>query len=153
MGREENEVTQSCPTLCNPIDCSLPGSSVHGIFQARILQWVATSFSNCRTVIKVERSSWLISGGRGEMICMPLFGSIMGALFQQYPPLQTCENSSCHARATIRETSPELWSFQNTFLLWNAQHTVYTAHPMQILSPFFLVVNVLGWSLFSFISK
>ena len=36
-----NEFTQSCPTLCNPIDCSLPGSSVHGIFQARILEWVA----------------------------------------------------------------------------------------------------------------
>ena len=38
-------VTQSCPTLCNPVDCSLPSSSVHGIFQARILLWVAISFS------------------------------------------------------------------------------------------------------------
>ena len=36
---------QSCPTLCNPIDCSLPGSSIHGIFQARILEWAAISFS------------------------------------------------------------------------------------------------------------
>ena len=35
----------SCPALCNPMDCSLPGSSVHGIFQARILEWVATSSS------------------------------------------------------------------------------------------------------------
>ena len=34
-------VTQSCPTLCDPMDCSLPGSSVHGILQATILQWVA----------------------------------------------------------------------------------------------------------------
>ena len=40
-----NEVAQSCPTLCDPMDCSLPGSSVHGIFQARILEWVAISFS------------------------------------------------------------------------------------------------------------
>ena len=38
-------VTQSCPTLCNPMDGSLPGSSVHGILQARILQWVAIPFS------------------------------------------------------------------------------------------------------------
>ena len=38
-------VSQSCPTLCNPMDCSLPGPSVHGIFQARILEWVAFSFS------------------------------------------------------------------------------------------------------------
>ena len=45
MGREENEVTQSCPTLCNPIDCSLPGSSVHGIFQAGVLEWGAIAFS------------------------------------------------------------------------------------------------------------
>ena len=35
----------SCPTLCDPMDCSPPGSSVHGIFQARILEWVAISFS------------------------------------------------------------------------------------------------------------
>ena len=41
----ENEVTQSCPTLCDSGDCSLPGSSVHGILQARILEWVAISFS------------------------------------------------------------------------------------------------------------
>ena len=39
------EVTQLCPTLCDPMDCSLPGSSVHGIFQARILEWVAIAFS------------------------------------------------------------------------------------------------------------
>ena len=37
---------QSCPTLCNPIDGSLPGSSIPGIFQARMLEWVAISFSN-----------------------------------------------------------------------------------------------------------
>ena len=36
---------QSCPTLCDPMDCSLPGSSVHGILQARILEWAAISFS------------------------------------------------------------------------------------------------------------
>ena len=41
----ESEVAQSCPTLCDPIDCSLPGSSVHGILQARGLEWVAISFS------------------------------------------------------------------------------------------------------------
>ena len=40
-----SEVAQSCPTLCNPMDCSPPGSLVHGIFQAWILEWVAISFS------------------------------------------------------------------------------------------------------------
>ena len=43
--RKKSEVTQSCPTLCDPGDCSPPGSSVHGILQARILEWVAISFS------------------------------------------------------------------------------------------------------------
>ena len=41
----ESEVAQSCPTVCNSMDCSLPSSSVHGIFQARVLEWVAISFS------------------------------------------------------------------------------------------------------------
>ena len=40
-----SSVAQSCPTLCDPMDCSLPGSSIHGIFQARILEWVAIPFS------------------------------------------------------------------------------------------------------------
>ena len=41
----ESEVAQSCLTLSDPMDCSLPGSSVHGIFQARVLKWVAIALS------------------------------------------------------------------------------------------------------------
>ena len=44
--KSESEVAQSCPTLSSPMDCSLPGSSVHGIFQARVLEWGAIAFSN-----------------------------------------------------------------------------------------------------------
>ena len=43
--KRESEVALSCPTLCDPMDCSLPGSFVHGIFQARVLEWVAIAFS------------------------------------------------------------------------------------------------------------
>ena len=43
--KSEREVTQSCPTLSAPMDYSLPGSSAHGIFQARVLEWVAIAFS------------------------------------------------------------------------------------------------------------
>ena len=43
--KNESEVTHSCQTLSNPMDCSLPGSSVHGIFQARVLEWGAIAFS------------------------------------------------------------------------------------------------------------
>ena len=44
-GKSESEVAQSCPTLIDPMDCSLPGSSIHGIFQARVLEWGAIAFS------------------------------------------------------------------------------------------------------------
>ena len=44
--KSQSEVTQSCPTLRDPMDCSLPGSSVHGIFQARVLEWGAIALSN-----------------------------------------------------------------------------------------------------------
>ena len=44
----ESEVAQSCLTLRDPMDCSLPGSSVHGMFQARVLEWVAIAFSDIK---------------------------------------------------------------------------------------------------------
>ena len=44
--KSESVVAQPCPTLSEPVDCSLPGSSVHGIFQARVLEWGAIAFSN-----------------------------------------------------------------------------------------------------------
>ena len=44
--KSESEVAQSCPTLQDPMDCNLPGSSVHGIFQARVLEWGAIAFSD-----------------------------------------------------------------------------------------------------------
>ena len=43
--KRESEVVQSCPTLSDPVDCSPPGSSIHGIFQARVLEWGAIAFS------------------------------------------------------------------------------------------------------------
>ena len=55
---------QSCPTLCDPMDCSLPGFSVHGILQARILEWVAISFSTAwKWKVKVKSIScvWLLA--------------------------------------------------------------------------------------------
>ena len=56
----ESEVTQSCLTLRDPMDCSLPGSSVHGIFQARVLEWGAIAFS--KNVLKAP-VIWNLYGG------------------------------------------------------------------------------------------
>ena len=52
--KNESEVAQSCPILSNPMDCSLPGSSIHGIFQARVLEWGAIAFS-----ARMSGSRWL----------------------------------------------------------------------------------------------
>ena len=50
----ESEVAQSCPTLLDPMDWSLPGSSIHGIFQARVLEWGAIAFS-----VKVTEATFI----------------------------------------------------------------------------------------------
>ena len=63
--KSESEVPQSCPTLSDPMDCSLPGSSVHGILQARVLEWGAIAFSKSKSVTtyvkkkkKIEKDPW-----------------------------------------------------------------------------------------------
>ena len=58
----ESEVAQSCPTLCNPMGCSLPGFSIHGIFQARVLEWVAIPFSRGSSWPRVQTQVSCIAG-------------------------------------------------------------------------------------------
>ena len=55
-------VAQSCPTLCGPVDCSLPSSSVHGILQERILEWVAISFSRGSSQSRDRNQVFCIAG-------------------------------------------------------------------------------------------
>ena len=66
--KRESEVAQSCPTLSDPMDCSLPGSSIHGIFQARVLEWGAIAFS------AGPINSWQIDGGTIETVKDFIFG-------------------------------------------------------------------------------
>ena len=56
-------VAKSCPILCHPMDCSLPDSSVHGILQARILEWVAIPFSRRSSWPRIEPKSPALAGG------------------------------------------------------------------------------------------
>ena len=55
--KNESEVAQLCPTLSDPMDCSLPGSSIHGIFQARVLEWGAIAFSGIYTAAAAAAKS------------------------------------------------------------------------------------------------
>ena len=63
--KRESEVAQLCPTLRDPMDCSVPGSSVHGIFQARVLEWGAIAFSAPEGITSVQnqRSQAEVGGG------------------------------------------------------------------------------------------
>ena len=58
----ESDIAQSCLTLCDPMDCSLPGSSIHGIFQARVLEWAAIAFSACLlSRVQLFVTPWTVS--------------------------------------------------------------------------------------------
>ena len=59
--KTENEVAQLCPTLSDPKDCGLPGSSIHGIFQARVLEWGATAYPTW-TKLGALKCVWLVCG-------------------------------------------------------------------------------------------
>ena len=70
--KSESEIAQSCPTLCDPMDCSLPGSSAHGIFQARILEWVAIEDGTFRLNTRfLEHSSVASPIKKGHIPCNP----------------------------------------------------------------------------------
>ena len=64
MHESESEVIQSCPTLSDPMDCSPPGSSVHGIVQARVLEWGAIAFSH--QLLYMDSFSWASPGMGGS---------------------------------------------------------------------------------------
>ena len=68
--KSESEVAQLCPTLSDPMDCSLPGSSVHGIFQARVLEWGAIAFS------EVSKAA---AAAKSLQPCLPLCDPIDGS--------------------------------------------------------------------------
>ena len=59
--KSESEAAQSCPTVSDPMDCSLPSSSVHGIFQARVLEWGAIAFSESLSLVQLFVTSWTVA--------------------------------------------------------------------------------------------
>ena len=62
--KSESEVTQSCPTLGDSMDCSLPGSSIHGIFRARVLEWGAIAFFQFQATNKILPNAELGADGK-----------------------------------------------------------------------------------------
>ena len=91
--QSESEVAQLCPTLCDRMVCSLPGSSVHGIFQAKILEWVAISFS--------RGSSWPSDRTRVSLIAGRCF--TLWATRETNPPTRDQIHTPCTGRPRSRQ--------------------------------------------------
>ena len=94
--KNESEVAQSCPTLSDPTDCSLPGSSVHGIFQARVLEWgaiVASIVSDSVTPWIVALKPWNSLGKNTGVGCHYLLQGIF--------PTQGSNPDHLHCRQTL----------------------------------------------------
>ena len=110
------KLLQSCPTLCNPMDCSLPGSPVHGILQARTLEWVAISFSNAwkwKVKVKSLNPVWLLATPWTAAHQAPL---PMGFSWQQYwsgvpLPSPTSVWDECNCAV--------VWAFFGIAFLWD----------------------------------
>ena len=119
-----SEITQSCPTLCNPVDCGPPGSAIHGIFQARILEWVAISFSILVGGI-VQKS--LKTNALGHMTSFS--GWIIfyfHACKISYLPFMLRDSSNnllqanSHLQNLVRpQVLPKLWWCGQAYRLWN----------------------------------
>ena len=108
--KSESEVAQSCPTLSNTMDCSLPGSSIHGIFQARVLEWGAIAFS--KDVFKSSYNDLKFMVQNFNYVCTKLISSV----------IYNCHNLLSFALLvpTLSNSIPSLpsdWSSSSTSLL------------------------------------
>ena len=76
-GKSESEVVQSCPTLRDPMVCSLPGSSFHGVFQARVLEWGAIAFSPVSSITELKQALYFQSsvGLSSNLFCTWVYSS------------------------------------------------------------------------------
>ena len=117
LGRKESEVTQLCMTLCDPMDCSLPGSSIHGIFQARILEWVAISFS--------RRSSWPRDWTRVSCIVgrhFTIWATREGSWKKSYDKLRQCIKKQSHHFASKGPYSQSYYLSFTHVQMWELDH-------------------------------
>ena len=146
--KSESEVAQSCPTLLDPMDCSLPASSVHGIFQARVLQWGTIAFSYSCSQVPPERKD-LMSLSKNyprqqEAYSAWAAAAVCSTICQQNCPLLSRQGGPRSSEATAQQPQPLATTFAWTgwpvscldpgkmhLLLSSCPH-VFLPHPYQI---------------------
>ena len=119
---QERKVALSCLTLCDPMDCSLPGSSVHGIFQARILEWIAISFS--------RGSSWPRDRTQVSRIverCFTVWATREGIKKKK-------KNRTC-SLITVLYTVAPIWIFSQTFITESRDCVCVLSHIWLFVTP------------------
>ena len=120
--KSESEVAQSCPTLSDPMDCRLPGSSIHGIFQARGLEWGAIAFSLTNTTLNKSRLCIDIVQPRSRLHLVKMF---------------QCEDDHTFKRNAVNDTS--YVSLENQLNFLALDFLIFTTEIMM------LVLSLLGW--------
>ena len=100
--KSESDVAQSCPTLSDPMDCSLPGSSVHGIFQARVLEWVAIAFS-----VGLPYSP----ANKGQFLVQREPTGVAGVKYFEYSPQTPFEPTGPHSPSPCQPPFGRLFPF------------------------------------------
>ena len=100
--KSESEVAQSCPTLSDPVDCSLPGSSIHGIFQARVLEWGAIAFSTSQSALVIYLTVSTFINVKCCLMVLLIFVSLMtnnvGQLSTYFLAICVCSLAKCLSR-------------------------------------------------------
>ena len=92
--KSESEVAKSCPTLSDPVDCSLPGSSVHGIFQARVLEWGAIA----SPIPKVRRFHFKLKGLDFIVLATENHGKLLTGNYLGFPCGVNSKEPACQCR-------------------------------------------------------
>ena len=112
-GKSESEVAQSCPTLSDPMDRSLPASSIHGIFQARVLEWgvIAFSIDQSRKHIKKQRQYSANKGPSNQAMAFPIV-------------IYGCESWTIKKAECRRTDAFELWCWRRLLRVpWTARRS------------------------------
>ena len=129
MRMKWSEVAQLCLTLCDPVDCSLPGSSVHGVFQARVLEWVAIAFSRGSS----GRRDWTrvsCIAGRHFIVTIANIKFLLSVLGQVFSKPKSKSNGKVLPLLVIRAVLKTPWFLITTRAANYIIHTAWQTHPI-----------------------